>query len=69
MMGKWFAVGVTVITLISVSFFVMHTWWMPVDIFDHGPGNRSPVGRDYGWLGIAVPGRTAASRSFRLAVE
>ena len=36
-MGKLFAVVVTVITLISVSFFVMHTWWMPVDISTTGP--------------------------------
>ena len=36
-MGKLFAVVVTVITLLSVSFFVMHTWWMPVDISTTGP--------------------------------
>src|SRR5271156_2684675 len=36
-MGKLFAVAVIVITLISVSFFVMHTWWMPVDISTTGP--------------------------------
>src|SRR5580698_11354863 len=36
-MGRLFAVVVTVITLLSVSFFVMHTWWMPVDISTTGP--------------------------------
>lgn len=36
-MGKWFAVLVAVIALVSVSFFVMHTWWMPVDISTTGP--------------------------------
>ena len=36
-MGKLFAVVVTVITLISVSFFVMHTWWPPTDISTTGP--------------------------------
>jgi cytochrome c oxidase subunit 2 len=35
-MGKFFAVLVIVITLISVSFFVMHTWWMPTDISTTG---------------------------------
>ena len=36
-MGKLFAVGVIVITLVSVFFFVRHTWWMPVDISTTGP--------------------------------
>jgi hypothetical protein len=36
-MGKLFAVVVTVITLISVSFFVMHTWCLPADISTTGP--------------------------------
>ncbi|MGA7624844.1 MAG: hypothetical protein WB630_01910 [Candidatus Acidiferrales bacterium] len=36
-MGKLFAVVVTVITLISVAFFVMHTWWLPTDISTTGP--------------------------------
>src|ERR1700693_5318691 len=36
-MGKLFAVAVTVITLLSASFFVMHTWWMPVDVSTTGP--------------------------------
>jgi cytochrome c oxidase subunit II len=35
-MGKSFAVVVTVITIISVAFFVMHTWWLPVDISTTG---------------------------------
>jgi cytochrome c oxidase subunit 2 len=36
-MGKWFAVLVTVIALISASFFIMHTWWLPTDISTTGP--------------------------------
>jgi cytochrome c oxidase subunit II len=36
-MGKWFAIVVTVITLVSAAFFVMHTWWPPVDISTTGP--------------------------------
>jgi cytochrome c oxidase subunit II len=36
-MGKWFAIVVTVIAIVSVSFFVLHTWWMPVDISTTGP--------------------------------
>ena len=36
-MGKVFAILVAVITLISVAFFVMHTWWLPVDISTTGP--------------------------------
>ena len=36
-MGRLFAVVVTVITIISVAFFVMHTWWLPVDISTTGP--------------------------------
>src|SRR5580692_2867822 len=35
-MGKLFAVLVIVIALISVSFFVRHTWWMPTDISTTG---------------------------------
>src|ERR1700729_2639933 len=35
-MGKLFAVLVIVIALISVSFFVRHTWWMPQDISTTG---------------------------------
>jgi len=35
-MGKLFAVIVTVITLVSVYFFVRHTWWLPVDISTTG---------------------------------
>ena len=35
-MGRLFAVLVVVITLISVSFFVRHTWWMPTDISTTG---------------------------------
>jgi cytochrome c oxidase subunit II len=36
-MGKLFAVVVIVITLVSTAFFVMHTWWPPVDISTTGP--------------------------------
>ncbi|MFY9805015.1 MAG: hypothetical protein WA211_06785 [Candidatus Acidiferrales bacterium] len=35
-MGKLFAIVVTVITVVSVAFFVMHTWWLPVDISTTG---------------------------------
>src|ERR1700685_4201124 len=35
-MGKLFAVLVVVIALISVLFFVRHTWWMPTDISTTG---------------------------------
>src|ERR1700683_3222764 len=35
-MGKLFAVLVVVIALISVLFFVRHTWWMPQDISTTG---------------------------------
>ena len=28
--------SVTVITIVSVAFFVMHTWWLPVDISTTG---------------------------------
>lgn len=36
-MGKFFAVVLTIITLVSAYFIVAHTWWMPVDISVHGP--------------------------------
>src|SRR5437667_7153625 len=36
-MGKLFAVVVTVITVVSTALFLMHTWWLPVDISAHGP--------------------------------
>src|SRR5271155_2782210 len=36
-MGKFFAIVLTVITLVSASIFAMHIWWMPVDISVHGP--------------------------------
>jgi cytochrome c oxidase subunit II len=36
-MGKIFAVVLTLIALVSVAFFVMHTWWLPVDISTTGP--------------------------------
>ncbi|MGC2740850.1 MAG: hypothetical protein WA274_23400, partial [Candidatus Acidiferrales bacterium] len=35
-MGKLFAIVVTLITIISVAFFVMHTWWLPTDISTTG---------------------------------
>jgi cytochrome c oxidase subunit 2 len=31
-MGRVFAVVLTLITLVSVAFFVMHTWWLPPNI-------------------------------------
>jgi cytochrome c oxidase subunit 2 len=36
-MGKLFAVVVAIITIISVAIFVMHTWWMPIDVSTNGP--------------------------------
>src|ERR1700734_2319635 len=35
-MGKVFAVLVTLIILISIAFFVMHTWWLPPNISTTG---------------------------------
>ena len=35
-MGKVFAVVLTLITLVSVAFFVMHTWWLPPNISTTG---------------------------------
>jgi cytochrome c oxidase subunit 2 len=35
-MGKVFAVLVTLITLVSIAFFVMHTWWLPPNISTTG---------------------------------
>ena len=35
-MGKVFAVVVTLITLVSIAFFVMHTWWLPPNISTTG---------------------------------
>jgi cytochrome c oxidase subunit II len=35
-MGKVFAVLVTLITLVSIAFFVLHTWWLPPDISTTG---------------------------------
>jgi cytochrome c oxidase subunit II len=35
-MGRVFAVVLTLITLVSVAFFVMHTWWLPPDISTTG---------------------------------
>ena len=35
-MGKVFAVVLTLITLVSVAFFAMHTWWLPPDISTTG---------------------------------
>jgi cytochrome c oxidase subunit II len=37
-MGKFFAVVLTIITLVSAYFFAARTWWMPADISVHGPG-------------------------------
>ena len=36
-MGKLFAAVVAIITIISVAIFVMHTWWMPIDVSTTGP--------------------------------
>jgi cytochrome c oxidase subunit II len=36
-MGKVFGVVVTLITFVSIAFFVMHTWWLPPDISTTGP--------------------------------
>jgi len=36
-MGKLFAAAVFVITIVSVAIFVMHTWWLPIDISTTGP--------------------------------
>ena len=36
-MGKVFAVVLTLITLVSIAFFAMHTWWLPPDISATGP--------------------------------
>jgi cytochrome c oxidase subunit 2 len=36
-MGKVFAVVLTLITMVSVAFFAMHTWWLPPDISTTGP--------------------------------
>ena len=35
-MGKFFAVVVTVITLVAAALFARHVWWLPVDISTHG---------------------------------
>ena len=36
-MGKFFAVVMVIITLVSAYFVVAHTWWMPIDVSVHGP--------------------------------
>ncbi len=36
-MGKFFAILLVIITLVSVYPIVMHTWWMPPDVSAHGP--------------------------------
>ena len=36
-MGKLFSAAVIIITVISVAIFVMHIWWLPVDISTTGP--------------------------------
>jgi cytochrome c oxidase subunit 2 len=36
-MGKLFAAVVVIITVISVAIFIMHIWWLPVDISTTGP--------------------------------
>jgi cytochrome c oxidase subunit II len=36
--GKLFAVVLTIITVVSTAIFVMHVWWLPVDISAHGAG-------------------------------
>lgn len=42
-MGKSFAAAVILITLVSVAFFAMHTWWLPVDISTTGPSVDSQM--------------------------
>ncbi len=37
-MGKFFAVVLVIITVVSSYFVIRHTWWLPVDISVHGPG-------------------------------
>ena len=51
-MGKLFAVVLTVITLVSASFFILHTWWMPVDISVHGPALDKQFGETLLGTGI-----------------
>jgi hypothetical protein len=51
-MGRFFAVVLTVITLVSASFFVLHTWWMPVDISVHGPALDKQFGETLFGTGI-----------------
>jgi cytochrome c oxidase subunit 2 len=36
-MGKLFSAAVIIITVVSVAIFVMHVWWLPVDISTTGP--------------------------------
>ncbi len=36
-MGKLFAVVVIIITIVSTTVFIRHTWWLPVDISTTGP--------------------------------
>lgn len=36
-MGKFLAILIAIITLVSVYPIVMHTWWMPPDVSVHGP--------------------------------
>jgi cytochrome c oxidase subunit 2 len=36
-MGKFFAVVLTIITLVSAYFIVAHTWWLPQDVSTTGP--------------------------------
>jgi cytochrome c oxidase subunit 2 len=54
-MGKFFAIVLTVITLVSASIFAMHIWWMPVDISVHGPAldkqfGETLMGTGFGFL-------------------
>jgi len=51
-MGKLFAAVLTVITLVSASFFILHTWWMPVDISVHGPALDKQFGETLLGTGI-----------------
>lgn len=36
-MGKLFSVAVIVIAVVSVAIFILHIWWLPVDISATGP--------------------------------
>jgi cytochrome c oxidase subunit II len=54
-MGKFFAVVLVVIVLVSAYFFAAHTWWLPADISTHGPAldrqfDETLIGAGIGFL-------------------